>query len=518
MSLCLHQSAVSEPDGVASYTIANFKISHPFQRLKSAKDLIRETKRLSKNGTAVIGQMATTVFVVDAKSGAIIRTVRFSDSSGLGSEDGENPIMLRDESKEQISITRTDYSFLAYSKLSGKQLWNVSLAEFEAESFCPKVDSSIWGDLQDHMSYVYEGKSETCEPCQRRTMVYRIRDREYSELVFGAALPGGKMLQLPGPDHLHFPVPVGEIPDVHYDLDQVLALPHDGTHSFAQSEVLALPSSAHHTGSTMYPESSIKHLPWSPILSGVSVFIVVCYAINERFFSRGNKQQGDLKPKAEPSKKKKSRKSGISKNNTNIDDTKGRISKADGGFLAVNDDVLEKKSNSSFAGLVNVQVDGRMIGKLYVSNSEIAKGSNGTVVFEGTYDGRPVAVKRLVRTHHDVALKEIQNLVASDQHLNIVRFYGVEFDADFVYLSLERCLCSLNDLIYFYSEISQGAASTKDGDFGSISGPTAQLLGKVETNNDFDLWKTNGYPSHQLLRVMRLVMIPHFSTTSYAGL
>ncbi|KAF3440260.1 hypothetical protein FNV43_RR18544 [Rhamnella rubrinervis] len=62
----------------------------------------------------------------------------------------------------------------------------------------------------------------------------------------------------------------------------------------------------------------------------------------------------------------------------------------------------------------------RKIGKLLVSNTEIAKGSNGTIVLEGNYEGRPVAVKRLVQAHHDVAFKEIQNLIASDRHPNIV--------------------------------------------------------------------------------------------------
>ncbi|KAL0361874.1 UNVERIFIED_CONTAM: Serine/threonine-protein kinase/endoribonuclease IRE1b [Sesamum radiatum] len=66
--------------------------------------------------------------------------------------------------------------------------------------------------------------------------------------------------------------------------------------------------------------------------------------------------------------------------------------------------------------------EGRKIGKLIVTNKEIAKGSNGTIVLEGNYDGRSVAVKRLVRTHHNVAVKEIQNLIASDQHPNIVRW------------------------------------------------------------------------------------------------
>lgn len=476
------------------------------ERLKSAKDLIRDTKGLSKNGTSVIGQMATTVFVVDAKTGTIIRTVKFSDSSGLGFEDGENPIIVRDESIEQISITRTDYSFLAYSKSSGKVLWNVSLSEFEAESFCPKVDISIVDNLQDQLNSVYKGRYETCEPCLRRNIVYRIRDRGFSELASGGGLINdmprppsrGRMLPLPGPDNLHFPALVGEVPGAHYDLNQVLALPSpESAHSFAHSEVLALPSSAHDSGFSVNPESSVGHFFWLPILSGLLVLIAVGYAVFRSVFGHELKQHEDLKPNSTPSKKKKPRKSEKSKNNMTVKDTR-TISNA--GFSSI--EMLEKKSELSFAGLVDVQVGGRKIGKLYVSNYEIAKGSNGTAVFEGTYDGRPVAVKRLVRTHHDVALKEIQNLVASDQHPNIVRFYGVEFDADFVYLSLERCLCSLNDLIYFSSE-SKGATSTKCRVSSSMSEYTAQLLGKIETNSDTDLWKANGYPSPQLLKIMR---------------
>ncbi|KAH7848592.1 hypothetical protein Vadar_004878 [Vaccinium darrowii] len=82
----------------------------------------------------------------------------------------------------------------------------------------------------------------------------------------------------------------------------------------------------------------------------------------------------------------------------------------------------ERKSQLSSLSPVESSMDGRKIGKLFVSNKEIAKGSNGTIVLEGTYDGRPVAVKRLVQTHHDVAWKEIQNLIASDCHPNIVRW------------------------------------------------------------------------------------------------
>ncbi|VVB17344.1 unnamed protein product [Arabis nemorensis] len=81
----------------------------------------------------------------------------------------------------------------------------------------------------------------------------------------------------------------------------------------------------------------------------------------------------------------------------------------------------KKKLLMTFPGFVNSPVEGYRVGKLFVSNKEIVKGSNGTVVLEGSYEGRLVAFKRLVQTHHDVAQKKILNLMASDKHPNIVR-------------------------------------------------------------------------------------------------
>lgn len=49
-------------------------------------------------------------------------------------------------------------------------------------------------------------------------------------------------------------------------------------------------------------------------------------------------------------------------------------------------------------------------------------GSGGTVVFSGELDGRPVAVKRMLRQFYEVARKEIDALILADEHPNIVRW------------------------------------------------------------------------------------------------
>ena len=58
-------------------------------------------------------------------------------------------------------------------------------------------------------------------------------------------------------------------------------------------------------------------------------------------------------------------------------------------------------------------------------------------------------MKRLVKPFfgHDNADKEISLLIQSDQHPNVLRYYAKEEDASFIYIALEKCAGSLQDLI-----------------------------------------------------------------------
>jgi serine/threonine-protein kinase/endoribonuclease IRE1 len=87
------------------------------------------------------------------------------------------------------------------------------------------------------------------------------------------------------------------------------------------------------------------------------------------------------------------------------------------------------------------------VGRLEVGPGVIGYGSCGTVVFEGVLDGRPVAVKRLLAHFHELARAELQTLIASDEHPNILRCFAMEEDEDFVYVALERCSCTLASLV-----------------------------------------------------------------------
>ncbi|XP_062187195.1 serine/threonine-protein kinase/endoribonuclease IRE1-like [Phragmites australis] len=161
---------------------------------------------------------------------------------------------------------------------------------------------------------------------------------------------------------------------------------------------------------------------------------------------------------------------------------------------------IKETSALSNKGITD-SLDGRQIGKLYVSNKEIGRGSNGTVVFEGSYDGRQVAVKRLLRSHNDTAEIETRNLILSDWDPNIIRLYSFDHDSDFIYISLERCHCSLADLIQKHSYSFSGEPIVNN----EVAISTRSNISNVE-GIDVELWAQDGLPSAQLLKLMRDVV------------
>ena len=90
------------------------------------------------------------------------------------------------------------------------------------------------------------------------------------------------------------------------------------------------------------------------------------------------------------------------------------------------------------------------VGKIQIfADQVLGTGSMGTVVYAGLHETRECAVKRLVKPFfgHDNADKEISLLIQSDQHPNVLRYYAKEEDASFIYIALEKCAGSIQDLI-----------------------------------------------------------------------
>lgn len=73
----------------------------------------------------------------------------------------------------------------------------------------------------------------------------------------------------------------------------------------------------------------------------------------------------------------------------------------------------------------------------------IGQGSCGTSVFEGSFEGRDVAVKRMLSQYYELASQEVSFLQQSDDHPNVVRYFCQQKDSHFLYIAVELCQASL---------------------------------------------------------------------------
>ncbi|KAI4209979.1 MAG: hypothetical protein LQ351_007143 [Letrouitia transgressa] len=88
------------------------------------------------------------------------------------------------------------------------------------------------------------------------------------------------------------------------------------------------------------------------------------------------------------------------------------------------------------------------IGHLKVfTDTVLGFGSHGTMVYKGTFGGRDVAVKRMLLEFYDIASHEVGLLQESDDHQNVIRYYDKESAGDFLYIALELCPASLQEVI-----------------------------------------------------------------------
>jgi hypothetical protein len=117
----------------------------------------------------------------------------------------------------------------------------------------------------------------------------------------------------------------------------------------------------------------------------------------------------------------------------------------------------------------------RAIGRLTISDAALGYGCHGTVVFAGRFDSRPVAVKRMLKTFHPAAAREVSLLIRSDGHPNVVRYFACEEAEDFVYLALELCDGTLADAVARCAHARRRAAArlANGGKAGGSGGKVA---------------------------------------------
>lgn len=86
------------------------------------------------------------------------------------------------------------------------------------------------------------------------------------------------------------------------------------------------------------------------------------------------------------------------------------------------------------------------IGKLRVTQTLLGHGSSGTVIYQGEFETQPVAIKRMLLEYYHVAENEVE-LLRSMDHPNVVRYFCLEQDLQFLYIGLELCLATLVQVV-----------------------------------------------------------------------
>ncbi|KAM7394525.1 hypothetical protein PAMP_021322 [Pampus punctatissimus] len=88
------------------------------------------------------------------------------------------------------------------------------------------------------------------------------------------------------------------------------------------------------------------------------------------------------------------------------------------------------------------------VGKISFTSSDVlGHGTAGTFVFRGQFDGRHVAVKRILPECFEVAEREVQLLRESDTHPNVIRYFCTERDRLFTYIAIELCAATLQQYV-----------------------------------------------------------------------
>lgn len=494
---------------------------------KAPAELVNSTPHLSPDGSLILGSKTMTTFLIDAKTGNIIHRydsgvplstdeadMFFHDNSVVSDENvGNNSTesgTVDFSSIEPIFITRTDYFLRSYKANTAKIQWNVSVAEIDAIGVgFPGITSEVGVRSPNTLTYpikikVYQMLPSTGTVNHQNEFVFHPSYR------FEINYDKKSILALPPVENMHIELFNQE------NKKGVLSnqLKNSQNTCEFKKNCLAEIKNVKNQADQFVSGVSDKHSGFSFGLWTVLVATVL--SVGTYLIFRKGRNQKQLKKFSEKqvgsSKKKKVRKLNNNKNGTSDSNNIEKQHKLETKYLQTTGLTLSQNTSSETFRVLDQRKEepclgtGRLIGRLFMSDSVIDNGSNGTMILEGYFDGRDVAVKRIVKAYYEAAWKEIENLIASDQHPNIVRWYGMETDADFVYVALERCNCSLSDFVTTLSKSVRDDMHAKNETTSAIQMKKIQQVSGICEKMNISLWTDNGRASQQLLKLMRDVV------------
>jgi len=393
--------------------------------LSSISDLVQQSPISREDGLVLIGDKSTEVFFVDTDTWKV----------------SESPMKSGDLIKEKmpdegnfIAVSKTNFIISTSDMNAQKTLWAVKFNDFQPlfkeEQFHP--DWKLISTLHGHIYLIHQDQhvaktipidsivsnaqiyhDGVIHPIQCQTYISGTKMNKHLERLYVTKTASGQSVAIPfipwlpqlesGPteDQNH----ISQRPDAH-------CLPDEGYHTVEtppKSPILAIaPPDYTFPANIQRTANRIATASWNLVDSGVlNTSILFMIFLGMIFFRRSSF------PKRQ-----------------------------------------EKRRTQEKDGVVTV-------GNIRFNKSDrIGQGSCGTVVFRGTFGGREVAIKRMMRDsdteeNMDQTEKEISILIDIDRHDHVVRYFAREEDENFVYLVIELCECSFHDLFDFKQDTLQ---------------------------------------------------------------
>ncbi|OXB68838.1 hypothetical protein ASZ78_002253, partial [Callipepla squamata] len=105
-------------------------------------------------------------------------------------------------------------------------------------------------------------------------------------------------------------------------------------------------------------------------------------------------------------------------------------------------------ASGSLHSSAEVEPEVVVVGKVSFNPKDVlGHGAGGTFVFRGQFEGRNVAVKRLLPECFHLVDREVRLLQESDEHPHVVRYFCTEKDRQFHYIAIELCSATLQEYV-----------------------------------------------------------------------
>ncbi|KAI5067273.1 hypothetical protein GOP47_0017801 [Adiantum capillus-veneris] len=430
----LGETPISDDEFVfcsSDWRLYSFDKKHGLQVLPiPPHELVQNTPTIL-DGAVILGTMTTSVFVLDTKSGSLVKTFDSRNESFTAGHVGEEDLwryleelVTKPGNADYLFLLRRDYSIKSVSLAEGTLLWNVSVADVRLHHINPDSLLQLPGSGEKGLRDI----------------------PALPPVPLPAALPGGH--------------------------ERNVVLPPDGKQDIV-SRLLRL--------SYIKKTSIVVTVALTCILAPFFIWIKTPPKQTVKKRKPRRARSGTVPTPEEPTQSSSRTPESTASLQSSLTDTQ----------------VPSYDANS----------EETILGRLRVlTTKQIGYGSNGTIVFEGFLGERHIAVKRMLTLYYDKAQQEINNLIKSDEHPNILRYYHVESDAHFVYVALERCRFSLNDLVLAQS-VKRFRSNGIERMPGDISDEEVRsVTEKVGDAEDCQLWDDLNRPSAKLLQLMRDIL------------